>query len=82
MSKLHIKLTSAGFVDVLMFADKWNKLFLPVFCGNIFTALKGSQFVFVIKFKVISRFCPGPKGHSPGYSADNFGTKRQTLKAL
>ncbi len=36
---------------------------------------QGSQFVKVIKFQVITRFCPGQKGHSPGYSVDNFDTK-------
>ncbi len=28
-----------------------------------------------INFQVMSRFYPGQKGHSPGYIADNFGTK-------
>ncbi len=28
----------------------------------------------------MSRFYPGQKGHSPGYIADNFSTKRQTPK--
>ncbi len=40
---------------------------------------QGSQFVLVIKFQVISRFCPGSKSHSPGYIVDNFGTKRKSL---
>ncbi len=40
---------------------------------------QGSQFALVIKFQVISRFCPGPKSHSPGYTVDNFDTKRKSL---
>ncbi len=36
---------------------------------------QGSLFVFVITFQVISRFCPGPKGHSPGYSTGNLAQK-------
>ncbi len=38
--------------------------------------IQSSQIVLVIKFQVISRFCPGQKGHSPGYSVNTFGTKR------
>ncbi len=43
---------------------------------------QGSQFVLVTKFQVISRFCPSQKRSSPGYSANNFGTKRQTPKVF
>ncbi len=35
-----------------------------------------------IKFQVMSMFCLGQKGHSSGYSADNFGSKRQTPKTF
>ncbi len=35
-----------------------------------------------IKFQVIAMFCPGQNGHSPGFNADNFDTKRQMQKAF
>ncbi len=34
------------------------------------------------KFQVIARFCPGQHSHSPGFGADNSGTKRQMPKAF
>ncbi len=37
---------------------------------------QGSQFIKVIKFQVIYRFCPGQKCNFPGYIVDNFGTKK------
>ncbi len=42
----------------------------------------GFPALLALKFQVISRFCTGQKGHSPGYSMDNFVTKRQTPKAF
>ncbi len=34
------------------------------------------------KFQVISRFCPGQKGHSPGYSVDNFDTRKADARSV
>ncbi len=60
----------------------------PLYLASIISSLKsqllsnyemnfvqGSQLFLTIKFKVISRFCPGKKSHSPGFGADNFDTK-------
>ncbi len=41
-----------------------------------------SQLFLAIKFKVLSRFYPGQKGHSSGFSTDSFCTKRQIPKAF
>ncbi len=38
--------------------------------------LQGSQLFLAIKFKVLSRFYPGQKGHSPGISTDNICCKK------
>ncbi len=52
-------------------------------CSTFSRSLVSGFPVFLaIKFQIISRFCPGQKGHSPGYSTNDVDTKRQTPKAI
>ncbi len=39
--------------------------FFPI---SLVSSLQGSQLFLAIKFKVLSRFCAGQKGHSPGFN--------------
>ncbi len=66
----------------------------PLYLASIISGLKsqllsnyemnfvqGSQLFLTIKFKVISRFCPGKKSHSPGFvRCRQFWHQRQTLR--